>query len=146
MKITSSAFENNSIIPRKYTCDGENVNPPLEVSGVPAEARSLVLIVHDPDAPVTGGWTHWTMFNLDPHLTQIAENSVPDSGIQAMTSFRRAGYGGPCPPIGAHHYQFQLYALDTKLELDNIATKADIEEEIRGHIRDEAVLVGRYAH
>jgi Raf kinase inhibitor-like YbhB/YbcL family protein len=118
----------------------------LEISGVPADAQSLALIVHDPDAPVTGGWTHWIIFDLDPYLTRIAENSVPDNGIEALTSFRKAGYGGPCPPIGAHHYQFQLYALDTKLELEGPVTKEDIEAAIEGHVQEKALLVGRYAH
>ncbi|EKE11715.1 MAG: hypothetical protein ACD_15C00034G0008 [uncultured bacterium] len=144
MDITSSAFENNALIPKKYTCDGENINPPLKFSHVSSVALSLVLIMHDPDAPKSGGWTHWTIFNIDPALTSIDENSIPTSAVQGMTDFGKPGYGGPCPPSVTHHYEFKLYALDDKLSLDRQATKEDLEAAMYGHIVEEAVLTGLY--
>lgn len=133
MKLTSPAFQNNAVIPARYTCDGENVNPPLTISEVPAGTQSLALIVHDPDAP-RGNWTHWLLWNIDPATTSIAENSVPAGAVQGVTDFGSAAWGGPCPPSGTHRYIFTLYALDAKLDLS----------AMQGHILEEAELVGNY--
>jgi len=143
MKITSSAFENNQLIPSKYTCDGENINPPLLISDVPTEAQSLVLIMDDPDAPM-GTWVHWTLFNIDSKTIEIAEDSVPSGAIQGRTNSAN-NYGGPCPPSGTHRYFFKLYALDTELDLTAEADKAQIEQVMQNHIIDQAELIGRYS-
>jgi Raf kinase inhibitor-like YbhB/YbcL family protein len=145
MKIQSQAFENKGMIPTRYTCDGENVSSPLEISDVPMEAQSLALIMHDGDAPVPGGWTHWTLFNIDPATVEIAENSFPPGAIQGNTSLGVPGYGGPCPPSGTHHYEFRLYALDTRLALGEDAKKSDIERAMEGHILAQDTLIGLYA-
>lgn len=118
MKITSQVFVNNSPIPSKYTCDGENVNPPLLIAEVPAEAVELVLIVDDPDAPA-GTWVHWILWNLDPRTTEIAEGATPVGAIEGITTYSRPGYGGPCPPSGTHRYFFKLYALNQKIVVKN---------------------------
>ena len=103
MKITSSAFQNNAKIPSKYTCDGENVNPPLQFLDVPNDAKSLVLIVDDPDAP-SKTWVHWVVYNIGTKTSEVKGNSVPEGGIEGMTDFGKPGYGGPCPPSGVHRY------------------------------------------
>jgi len=144
MKLTSSAFENNQPIPTKYTCDGVNISPPLLISEVPVSAQSLALIVDDPDAPA-GDWVHWTVFNIDPVTTQITEGSIPSGASEGMTDFGKATWGGPCPPSGTHHYQFKLYALDTKLDLKTSAGKSDLEKAMQSHILDQTVLVGLYS-
>jgi len=144
MKITSPAFENNGNIPSKYTCDETGINPPLEFSGVPADALSLALVLHDPDAPVPGGFTHWIIFNMDPKTAGTKENSKPESGIEGTNSDGKAGYASPCPPSGTHHYHFTLYALDEKLKFDESAKRSDIEKAIAGHIIEQAELVGLY--
>lgn len=142
MKLTSSAFEHNNSIPSKYTCDSDNISPPLEISQVPEDAASLVLIVDDPDAP-SGDFVHWTVFNIPPTTTKIAEGTAPQ-GIEAMTDFGKTGWGGPCPPAGSHRYFFKLYALDMELDLDNTATKAEIETSMTGHVLDRTELLGTY--
>ena len=109
MQISSPEFTNNQKIPSKFTCNGVNYNPLLIFSGVPREARSLVLIVDDPDAPV-GTWVHWVVYNISPSVKEVKEKSVPQGGIEAVTSFGKPGYGGPCPPSGTHRYFFKLYA------------------------------------
>ena len=144
MKLESSVFENNGNIPSKYTCDGENVNPPLEISEVPENTKSLVLIVDDPDAPM-GTWVHWTVWNISPKTTEISENSVPEGAVEGITDFGKPGYGGPCPPSGTHRYFFKLYALDTTLDLGSSAKAKDIEKAMEGHILDKAELVGLYS-
>jgi len=143
MKLTSPAFQHNASMPSKYTCDGDNVSPPLEISDVPESATSLMLINDDPDAPA-GTWTHWTVWNIYPKITKIDENSVPQNGIEGITSFGSPGYGGPCPPSGEHRYFFKLYALDTMLDLSSDADKAQLEKVMEGHILDEAELIGLY--
>lgn len=143
MKLSSSAFSQNEIIPKKYTCDGENVNPPLSIADIPKETKSLVLIVDDPDAP-KGTWVHWTVFNINPEIKEIAENSIPKDGIEGMTDFGRPGYGGPCPPSGIHRYFFKIYSLDTKLDLKANASKKDLEKAMAGHILAKAELIGLY--
>lgn len=143
MKLTSPVFNNGDYIPDKYTCDGENVNPPLEISGVPENAKSLVLIIDDPDAPA-GDWVHWTVWNIPPDTRNISENSVPFGVAEGLTDFGRPGYGGPCPPSGVHHYQFKLYALDILLNISASASKKDIEKAIDGCIISQTILVGIY--
>ncbi len=142
MKLESSAFENNGEIPGKYTCDGEEISPPLAISEVPEDARTLALIVDDPDAPA-GDWVHWVIFNIPASTREIAEASAP-AGALGATDFSRPGWGGPCPPSGTHRYFFKLYALDTELELDSTATKAELEIAMTGHILDRAQLMGTY--
>lgn len=144
MHLTSSAFENNGNIPAKYTCDVANeVSPPLTISGVPEKSKSLVLIVDDPDAP-SGDFVHWLVWNIDPTVTNSAENSVPKNAVQGTTGFGKAEWGGPCPPNGPHHYQFKLYSLDTVLDLPSSTTKKDLEKAIDGHIQAQTQLVGLY--
>lgn len=115
MKIESSAFENNGMIPAKYTCDGQNINPPLKISDVPQSAKSLALVIDDPDAP-KGTWIHWVVMNINPMTKEISEHSVPKGAKELKTSFGKLGYGGPCPPSGTHRYFFKLYALGGKIE------------------------------
>ena len=143
MKLTSSVFLNNQNIPAKYSCDGVNVNPPLTLSDVPNNAKSLVLIMDDPDAPM-GTWIHWTVWNIDPKTSEIAENSVPSQAIEGKTSSGKSGYGGPCPPSGTHRYFFKLYALDIALSLPQSTTKEDLEKAMTGHTLEQAELVGLY--
>lgn len=143
MKLTSPVFNDGGYIPVKYTCDGENVNPPLEISGVPENAKSLALIVDDPDAPA-GDWVHWTLWNIPPQTKNILENNIPAGAIEGKTDFGRPGYGGPCPPSGTHRYQFKLYALDTILDLNSYSAKKDIEREMKDHILDQIMFVGLY--
>lgn len=143
MKITSPSFGHNQNIPPKYTCDGENINPPLQFSDIPAAAKSLVLISDDPDAPM-GTWVHWTIWNIDPKITEIVENNVPDGAIEGTTSFGKTGYGGPCPPSGVHRYFFKLYALDEKIDLPTSAKKEDLEKAIQQHILASAEIIGLY--
>ncbi|MGC8981709.1 MAG: YbhB/YbcL family Raf kinase inhibitor-like protein [Minisyncoccia bacterium] len=143
MKIESPAFENNKEIPSKYTCDGEDINPPLKFSDIPEDAKSLVLIVDDPDAPF-GIFTHWIVWNIDPKTTFIEENSVPEGAIVGRNDFGRNSYGGPCPPSGTHHYYFKIYALDTTLNLDKNSSKKDLEKAMKNHILEKGELVGIY--
>ena len=144
MKITSSAFQNNAQIPSVYTGDGKNISPPLEFVDVTNSAKSLALIVDDPDA-TSKVWVHWVVYNINPKTTKVNENSVPQNGIEAMTDFGKPGYGGPCPSSGNHRYFFKLYALDTILDLQN-ADKKLLEEKSQGHIIDKTQLIGLYSH
>jgi len=130
-------------MPTKYTCDGENINPPLELSGISKETKSLVLIMDDPDAP-SKTWVHWVVYNIDPSTTKIEEDSAP-GGIQGMTDFGKLGYGGPCPPSGTHRYFFKLYALDTILDAPSSLTKQQVLEKVRDHVIEEAEIVGLYS-
>ena len=151
MLLTSPAFSHNQIIPKKYTCDADDVSPPLEIGAVPIGAKSLVLIVDDPDAP-GGDWVHWTVWNIDPKTARIEENSVPAGASEGATDFGRTGWGGPCPPFnpdrsvgaGAHRYFFKLFALDTTLNLDPNTRKVELEKALEGHILAQAELVGLY--
>ena len=141
LKITSTAFSEGGRIPMKYTCDGDNVNPPLTIEGIPANTKSLVLLVDDPDAP-GGTWDHWVVWNIPP-LTEILENSVP--GVQGMNDSKRQRYSGPCPPPGTHRYFFKVYALDTMLNLNSSSTKQVVEGAMKGHILAKGELMGRYS-
>ena len=143
LRISSRAFKHNEMIPSKYTCDGEDVNPPLAIEGVPENTKSLALIADDPDAP-RGTWVHWVVWNIDPKTKEIPERSIPKGAAQGMTDFRKQGYGGPCPPSGTHRYFFKLYALDAVLKPGNSATKADLEGSMKGHILDHAETIGLY--
>ena len=144
LSLTSNAFENNGMIPVRYTCEGENISPQLEISNVPERAVSLALIVHDDDAPVPGGWTHWIVFNIDPRISKIPIRSVPEGAIEGETSFGVTGWGGPCPPSGTHHYEFKLYALDSQLALDENSKKMDLLSAMEGHIISQTTLMGLY--
>jgi Raf kinase inhibitor-like YbhB/YbcL family protein len=143
LKITSTAFSHSEMIPAKYTCDGADVNPLLAIENVPGNARSLALIVDDPDAPA-GMWVHWVVWNIDPKTREISEGAVPKGAQQGMSDFRKLEYGGPCPPSGTHRYFFKLYALDTLLNLGKGATKADLEKSMKGRILAQAEIIGRY--
>ena len=145
MIITSSAFDDGSMIPRKFTCDGGDMNPELLIQNVPAEAQSLALILHDPDAPIPGGFTHWTVWNIHPATTLIKEESIPPGSVEGTNDAGRVGYFGPCPPPGVpHHYHFQLYALDAILDFPNAAPVAALRKEIDAHVVAHAELVGCY--
>ena len=154
MKLTSSAFENNELIPSKYTCDGENVNPPLEISEVPIEAKSLVLIMEDPDIPTEVKksmniemFDHWVVFNIPVNVNNIPEASIPP-GVQGSHTREKAEYTGPCPPKqyqpSEHRYFFKLYALDVSLDLSEGTTKAEVEQAMSEHILEQTELIGRY--
>ena len=142
-KISSPIFDNGGSVPKKYTCDGPNVNPPLEIENVPQKAKSLALVFDDLDAP-RGSYVHWILWNIDPGTREIRENSVPEGAVQGLNGFKKAHYGGPCPPSRAHRYVFKLYALDTRLALNPKATKADLEKAIRGHVIEQAQMTGVY--
>lgn len=147
MQISSPSFLEGKSIPAKYTCDGEGVNPPLQFSDIPAEAKSLALIVDDPDAPgapPAGGWVHWVLWNMDPRTDGVAENSTPPKALQGQTSSGQNVYGGPCPPDGQHRYFFKLFALDTKISLPTYSLVADLEKAMEGHILKSAQLIGVY--
>lgn len=143
MKISSPAFSHNQIIPEKYTCDSQNISPPLEFEDVPEGTKSLALIMDDPDAPGRI-FVHWVVWNIPPDTRQIPENSVPGGTMQGTTDFGRTGYGGPCPPSGTHRYFLKLYALDTTLQLASTAIKGEIEAVMEGHILAQAELIGLY--
>ena len=145
MIITSSSFDDGDMIPKKFTCDGGDMNPELLIQNVPAEARSLALVLHDPDAPMPGGFTHWTVWNIDPRTSIIKEESIPPASVEGANNAGRVGYFGPCPPPGApHRYHFQLYALDTVIDLPEAAPAAALREKIKEHSIATAELVGRY--
>lgn len=143
MRILSSAFEENQHIPSKYTCQGENINPELSFTEVPNDAKSLVLIMDDPDTAM-GTFVHWLVYNIDPKTPDVEENSVPDNGTEALNGAGKKGYIGPCPPSGTHRYFFKLYALNIQLKLSSNADKKEIEEAMNGHILDQSELVGLY--
>ncbi len=141
LRITSSAFVHEGFIPAKYTCDGDDINPPLEIDGIPERAQSLVLIVDDPDAPM-GTWDHWVVWNVSP-AKKIEENSVP--GTEGLNDFGKHSYGGPCPPSGTHRYFFKIYALDTKLALNPNSRKKDVERAMEAHVLAKGEILGLYA-
>ena len=148
IKITSSAFENNGLIPAKYTCDGSDISPPLKWDAVPEGTKSIALICDDPDAPM-GAFVHWVLFNLPAKTAELAENVphdkvLPSGAKQGMTDFGRVGYGGPCPPSGTHRYFFKLYALDTELKLEPGANKGQLLKAMENHILAQGQLIGKY--
>ncbi len=152
LTITSSSFRHNGDIPVRYTCDGDDVSPPLSWSGVPAGARSLVLILDDPDAPDPKAprmtWVHWVLYNIPLTATglpeAVAAKNLPKGTLEGINDWKRAGYGGPCPPVGQHRYFHKLYALDRVLPDLNRPTKAKLEAAMRGHIVSQAEIVGTY--
>jgi len=152
LKISSSAFVDGGAIPAKYTCEGDDISPALAWSGVPDGAKSLVLIVDDPDAPDPAAprmtWVHWVLYNLPPSATglpeAVAEDALPPGTKGGINDWKRTGYGGPCPPIGRHRYFFKLYALDAMLPAMNKPTKADVEKAMKGHVLAETQIVGTY--
>ena len=144
MNITSSAFSENQEMPSRYTCDGESVNPELEIDGVPGEAMSLALILDDPDAP-SGRFVHWVVWNIDPQTHTIGEHSVPPGAVEGLTSARKQGYVGPCPPSGTHHYRFKVFALDTRLDLAPNASIELVEKLVADHQVDSAQLTCLYS-
>lgn len=143
MRITSPAFEDNQMIPATYTCDSDNLNPPLNISDVPESTQSLALIMEDPDAP-GGTFTHWIMWNIPPDTKTIEENDWLDGAEQGMNDGGELGYLGPCPPEGVHHYHFKLYALSKKLDLKGDVKKEELEREINNNLIGKAELVGLY--
>jgi len=149
IKIASTTFGEGEMIPKKYTCDGEDISPPLAFNDVPESAKTLALVCDDPDAPM-GTWVHWVVFNLPGEIRGITEATKSDDieklgGKQGINSFRKNDYGGPCPPSGTHRYYFKVYALDTKLELSSTATKEELLKAMKGHILREGQLMGRYS-
>ena len=140
MKLTSPAFGSEDFIPKKYTCQGSDINPPLLIENIPDAAKSLALIVDDPDAPGRG-WVHWVVYDI-PVTSKINEKSIP--GKEGFNDFGRKHYGGPCPPSGTHRYFFKIYALDALLNLKGDIDRFLLEEAIESHILDEAELIGLY--
>ena len=148
MELASPAFTEGSMIPIKYTCDGQDISPPLAWKDVPTGTKSLALISDDPDAPM-GTWVHWVAYNIPPNITNLGENVRPEKEFpngmrQGSNDWPRIGYGGPCPPSGTHRYYFKLYALDTTLKLEQGATKAQVLQAMKDHVLAEAQLVGKY--
>jgi Raf kinase inhibitor-like YbhB/YbcL family protein len=147
MKLTSSAFDHGKKIPSKYTCDGENINPPLTLSDVPSGAKSLALIMEDPDVPKNirkdGMWDHWVVFDMPPDLRKIDEGKEPPGKAGAGTSGEK-GYFGPCPPDREHRYFFKLFALDAKLDLPERCSKKGVEKAMERHILEKTELMGKY--
>jgi len=149
IQLSTSAFTEGAPIPAKYTCDGDDISPPLKWSGVPQGAKSIALICDDPDAPV-GIWVHWVLYNVSSTVAELPEG-VPTTEVisggarQGINDFKRIGYGGPCPPRGnPHRYYFKLYALDIELSLKPRATKRDVVSAMQGHILAEGQLMGTY--
>ena len=143
MKITSSAFQQGGNIPSKFSCDGADTSPPLQIADAPSGAKSLVLIVDDPDAP-SGLFTHWTAWNISPQTSTIAEGSTP-KGVQGTSDFGKSGYAGPCPPSGTHRYYFKIFALDRELDLPSGAKRAQLDAAMKGHVIAQGELMGRYS-
>ena len=152
MKLTSAAFADNQSIPKIYTCEGKDLSPPLVWTGVPANAKSLALIVDDPDAPDPAAprmtWVHWVLYDIPITATGlpegVASSALPKGVLEGLNDWQRTGYGGPCPPIGRHRYFHKLYALDAVLPGLNKPTKAALEKAMKGHIVAEAQLIGTY--
>ncbi len=145
MQIRSPAFENNQRIPDQFTCQGENVNPPLVIANVPPQAKTLVLIIEDPDAPI-GTWDHWLVVNIDPTTREIPISSVPPGSTQITNSFGQVEYGGPCPPPGpVHRYFFKLFALDTPIDAEKVNDKNGLIYTMENHVLAQAELVGTYS-
>jgi len=143
MKITSSAFQQGGNIPSKFSCDGANTSPPLQISDVPPETKSVVLIVDDPDAP-SGLFTHWAVWNISPQTSTIAEGNAPKE-VHGTNDFGKSGYGGPCPPSGTHRYYFRIFALDRELDLPSGAKRSQLDAAMKGHVVAQGELMGRYA-
>jgi len=148
IKVTSTAFEQGGMIPNKYTCDGQDISPPLSWVDVPDGTASIVLVCDDPDAPM-GTWVHWVLFDLPPDAQGLPENipaveNLENGGIHGINDWRKLGYGGPCPPGGTHRYYFKIYALDKLMNIPVGNTKAQLLKAMEGHILAEGELMGRY--
>ena len=152
LTLKSTAFTEGGNIPSKYTCEGEDVSPPLEWNGVPGGTQSLVLIVDDPDAPDPKAprmtWVHWVLYNIPPNITALPAGTtsatLPAGTLEGLNDWKNKGYGGPCPPIGRHRYFHKLYALDVELKEMVKPSKADVEAAMKGHVIAEAQLIGTY--
>jgi len=152
LKVTSSAFQQGGAIPARYTCEGQDLSPPLAWSGMPGNAKTIAVIVDDPDAPDPAKpqrvYVHWVVYNIPAATTSLAENAsktgMPKGALQGKNDWGKAAYGGPCPPIGRHRYYFKLYALDTELTGLKDASKADLERAMNGHVLDTGELIGTY--
>mgnify|MGYP006285152557 CR=1 FL=1 len=149
MKLRSNAFSEGSAIPKQYSCDGQDISPPLQWQDVPAGTETFVLIADDPDAPV-GTWVHWVIYDIPERARELQENYPKqevdsDGSKQGVNDFKKIGYGGPCPPGGAHRYYFKLYALDTSLDAEAGLSKNEILKRMENHVLDEAQLMGSYS-
>ena len=140
--VKSPVFESGKPIPQKYSCDGQDINPPLTIEGTPKDAKTLVLVVDDPDAP-SGTFDHWVVWNIPASTSNVAENAVP--GIEGINGARQMGYMGPCPPSGTHRYFFKVYALDTELSLGVGSKKKDVEKAMQGHVLAKGEMIGLYS-
>jgi len=150
MQLKSSAFRAGGAIPARYTCEGDDISPDFTWSDIPAGTKSLTLILHDPDAPKEGGFTHWVVYDIDPILGQIEENMPKQErltgvGLQGKNDSGKIGYMGPCPPSGSHRYIARLYALDTELNLKSRASHQEVAASMEGHILEKTALMGTYA-
>jgi Raf kinase inhibitor-like YbhB/YbcL family protein len=148
MKLTSSAFEDGGIIPGKYTCDGDNISPPLTWSGIPEGTKCFAITCDDPDAPA-GNWIHWVIYNIPSNVSELKENIPVDKILndktkQGLNDFGKTGYGGPCPPGGTHRYIFKIYAVNKNLDIKPEIKKSELLKEIDGNILAEALLTGKY--
>lgn len=152
LRLKSNAFVDDGAIPEKYTCEGIDVSPPLHWENVPEQAKSLVLIIDDPDAPDPKApkttWVHWVLYNIPVDVNELTENAsaamLPQGAEQGLNDWKNIGYGGPCPPIGRHRYFHKLYALDCDIEGLHRATKKQIETAMKGHIIAETRIIGTY--
>lgn len=144
MKITSPSFQNGGDIPAKFSHEGGNNNPPLHLEGAPSNAKCLVLIVDDPDAP-GGLFTHWLVWNIDPKTSEIAEGGAPKGATEGTNDFGSAGYGGPQPPSGTHRYYFKIFALDQTLNLSAGAKRREVDKAMNGHVIAQGQVIGRYS-
>jgi Raf kinase inhibitor-like YbhB/YbcL family protein len=141
LTVTSTSFDNNGMIPAKFSCEGAEASPPLHIGNIPATAKSLAIIVHDPDAPIRGGFTHWVVWNIE------TDGNIPENfqgGMQGLNDAKTNGYKGMCPPSGTHHYHFMVYALDSRLNIDKNTNKATLEKSIANHIVATGELTGLY--
>jgi Raf kinase inhibitor-like YbhB/YbcL family protein len=148
IQITSAAFDEGGMIPSKYTCDGDDISPPLKWDSVPDGTKSIALISDDPDAPM-GTWVHWVLYNLPADKTELpqafpADDKLPDGTRQGITDFGKTGYGGPCPPSGTHRYYFKIYALNTVIESSEVLNKKSLLKKMEGHILAQGQLMGKY--
>ena len=152
LELTSTAFQHGEKIPAKYTCEGEDISPPLSWKGVPEGTKSLALIIEDPDAPDPKApkmiWVHWILYNLPPNMISLPEamtaNNIPQDAKEGLNSWKRTNYGGPCPPIGEHRYFHKLYALDTLLTECDSPSKEEIESAMSNHVLAQTELMGTY--
>ena len=148
MMVMSPVFRPDGSIPSKYTCDGDDVSPPIEWADVPSDARTLALICDDPDAPKKD-FAHWVLFNIPPKAAALPEHvaasqALPDGSRQGKNDFGKVGYGGPCPPSGTHRYRFTLYAIDTELRVPPGSSRKDVEAAMKGHVLETAQMTGAY--